>query len=341
MRTPAKARFRPVINRFVSQVLRVTKSQPRYVHKVMKMLNTRTATLAVPYVKQTQSVVGPVNGHVRLPDKLPPRQREHTTPAAEASADEGTTDPNDPDEEIEVVPLDDEPKTSISAPAPPIVAGAREVCRVHGWVGNLKFYRDKHDTCEIGLPPLFEDIFDTSDEDEDEDEDLDEIDVDEDGPDELRDSANKRRRKSPRQLGVPRKRTIPTKQLTKAFMKDAATKLAIEERYQPIANIERPKTRADCIDGPRPCPWVSCRHHLYLEVNPTTGSITFNRPDIEPTDMEHSCSLDEADGGGQTLEQVGFLLNVTRERTRQLEVPALHKLRAGLAEMGIENNEDE
>src|SRR4051812_43658731 len=31
---------------------------------------------------------------------------------------------------------------------------------------------------------------------------------------------------------------------------------------------ERPLRRADCANGPRPCPLVSCRHHLYLDVNP-------------------------------------------------------------------------
>ena len=25
---------------------------------------------------------------------------------------------------------------------------------------------------------------------------------------------------------------------------------------------DRPRTRADCLKGPRPCPWIMCRHHL-------------------------------------------------------------------------------
>lgn len=28
-----------------------------------------------------------------------------------------------------------------------------------------------------------------------------------------------------------------------------------------------PTTRGDCVDGPRPCPWVRCRFHLAIEVN--------------------------------------------------------------------------
>ena len=25
---------------------------------------------------------------------------------------------------------------------------------------------------------------------------------------------------------------------------------------------ERPRTRGDCVNGIRPCPWVGCGHHL-------------------------------------------------------------------------------
>lgn len=28
---------------------------------------------------------------------------------------------------------------------------------------------------------------------------------------------------------------------------------------------KRPQTRGDCVDGPRPCPWVGCRHHTYID----------------------------------------------------------------------------
>jgi hypothetical protein len=89
---------------------------------------------------------------------------------------------------------------------------------------------------------------------------------------------------------------------------------------------DRPRTRGDCIDGPRPCPWISCRHHLYLDVSRRTGSIKLNFPDLEPWQLEHSCALDVADDGGSTLEDVGALMNVTRERVRQLEIDALHRL---------------
>jgi len=88
----------------------------------------------------------------------------------------------------------------------------------------------------------------------------------------------------------------------------------------------RPRTRADCINGPRPCPWVGCRHHLGLEVT-RAGGIKPTFPNIEPDELEPSCALDLADNGSRSLEEIGEILNLTRERTRQIFETALQKLR--------------
>ena len=101
------------------------------------------------------------------------------------------------------------------------------------------------------------------------------------------------------------------------------------EKYPEDVSAIRPRTRADCIDAPRPCPFVGCRHHLYLDVNERNGSIKFNFPDLEPEQMLNSCSLDIADeeiGTGLALEDVGALMNVTRERIRQLEAIAFTEI---------------
>jgi hypothetical protein len=90
---------------------------------------------------------------------------------------------------------------------------------------------------------------------------------------------------------------------------------------------QRPRTRADCINGPRPCMFVSCKHNLYLDVNPETGSIKLNFPDKEIWELEHTCALDVAEKGGITLEEVGLIMNLTRERIRQVETRGLLKLR--------------
>jgi len=118
----------------------------------------------------------------------------------------------------------------------------------------------------------------------------------------------------------PRSKTIAMKRMTRAELQLGAA------MYPPVLDIERPKTRADCKQEQRPCPWVACKHHLYLDINPETGSIKINFPDLEPWEMKHTCALDVADAGALTLEEIGLITNLTRERIRQVEVRGLIKL---------------
>lgn len=70
-----------------------------------------------------------------------------------------------------------------------------------------------------------------------------------------------------------------------------------------------------------------CEYHLYLEVSPTTGTITFNHPEQELWELKETCALDLADQGEQTLSTIGKLLQVSRERARQIEWRGLDMLR--------------
>lgn len=102
-----------------------------------------------------------------------------------------------------------------------------------------------------------------------------------------------------------------------------------------VAEKTRGFSRSDCVGGPRPCPLVGCPHNNYLDVNPRTGHIHFNYPEnVNPEDVppHESCSLDVADTGGKTLEEVGQILHLTRERIRQIEIQAILKLRLYLSE---------
>jgi len=119
--------------------------------------------------------------------------------------------------------------------------------------------------------------------------------------------------------GKRRSKTIPMKRLSRDEILEGI-KLSEDLEYH------RPKTRGECIDGLRPCPYVSCVHHLYLDISLTTGSIKLNFPDQEVWEMQESCALDVADRGGTTLEEVGVIMNLTRERIRQLEARGLQKL---------------
>ena len=116
-----------------------------------------------------------------------------------------------------------------------------------------------------------------------------------------------------------RARTISVKRMTKR-------ELEIGRMLFPETDYYKPRRREECVDGPRPCPYVSCKHHLYVDVSPRTGAIKLNFPDLEVWEMGESCALDIADRGGTTLEDVGAIMNLTRERIRQVEVKALAKL---------------
>ena len=100
--------------------------------------------------------------------------------------------------------------------------------------------------------------------------------------------------------------------------------------YPPV-DVNRPVHRGDCVEDDRPCPFVGCKHALYLDVNPETGSIKINAPDLEPWEMPETCALDVAARGGSTLEEVGEMLNLTRERVRQIEVRGLLTLKMNSA----------
>ena len=103
-----------------------------------------------------------------------------------------------------------------------------------------------------------------------------------------------------------------------------------------VRKSQLPSTRGDCRGGPRPCPLLSCRWNLYCDVS-KQGGLKLNRPDLEPWEMPPgaSCVLDAADAGGLTLEDVGELMNLSRERIRQIEAAALSKLRKGLEREGV------
>jgi hypothetical protein len=118
----------------------------------------------------------------------------------------------------------------------------------------------------------------------------------------------------------PRSKTIAMKRLTREELRLGAL-------LNPPVDEPRPVTRSQCENDIRPCPWVACKHHLYLDVNPETGSIKINFPDLEPWEMRETCALDVADRSGITLEEVGEIMNLTRERIRQVEVRGLTKLK--------------
>lgn len=127
--------------------------------------------------------------------------------------------------------------------------------------------------------------------------------------------------------------------------------------------MRRPKVYGDCIGRPLPCPWVACKYHTLIDVSPKTGTITINsatgarKPGRRhlptwATKTDHSearideivevleasadsCVLHIVRGDkASTLEVIGEVLNVSRERIRQIEERALMQLRADADELG-------
>lgn len=130
-----------------------------------------------------------------------------------------------------------------------------------------------------------------------------------------------------------RARVESTKRMTKRELDRGAMEFPISEH--PRAGHGKPKTRAACerrgLGTRRPCPYVSCKYHVAVEVT-DAGSIKHAHPGLPVGEHKHTCTLALADKGGMTLEEVGAILNTTRERVRQIEGDALAKVRAALGD---------
>lgn len=163
-------------------------------------------------------------------------------------------------------------------------------------------------------PPMPVEVAPEVEDDEDADADDDEVEVADDASPEARVNDKERRRS----------KTIARKQMLRE-----RRRMLAQGTLPEILEYERPGHRSECRESKRPCLYVSCRYHLYLDVNPVTGSIKINFPDKEVWELEETCALDVAERGGITLEEVGDIMNLTRERIRQVEVSGLDKLREG------------
>jgi hypothetical protein len=137
--------------------------------------------------------------------------------------------------------------------------------------------------------------------------------------DEILDPEDEDERGRRRRRSRARARTISIRRLSK-------TELNLGRMMYPEQQYWRPQTRGECAEMERPCPFVSCKYHLYIDVHPVRGSIKINFPDLEVWEMTDTCALDIADRGGITLEEVGEIMNLTRERVRQVETQGLAKL---------------
>lgn len=126
------------------------------------------------------------------------------------------------------------------------------------------------------------------------------------------------------------RKTLNIKRLSAQSMRDLMNRWLFDpvtitngEVVEYPEDVDRPKTRADCLEGGsnanRPCPFVSCEYHLYLDVNPKSGAIKVNFPRLEVWEMAETCALDVADrhAGGAPLPVVAAAMGLSYDRTFQ------------------------
>lgn len=111
--------------------------------------------------------------------------------------------------------------------------------------------------------------------------------------------------------------------------KKPTRKMAVVRFSAPLKSVRpfwRPACRGEC-PAARPCPFIGCRHNLYLDIQ-VDGRVAMTHPTLMPWEVPEkaSCSLDAAAAGPMKLEAVGRMLNLTRERVRQIEKRALARL---------------
>jgi hypothetical protein len=91
-----------------------------------------------------------------------------------------------------------------------------------------------------------------------------------------------------------------------------------------------PKTRDECRGLPRPCPYVGCKHHLWLRLqeeqpgNPQAGKQ--GETTFRPSTM-NTCALDIAEQGGASFDYIGEVFGMDPTRGRQIAQLGLEKLR--------------
>ena len=132
---------------------------------------------------------------------------------------------------------------------------------------------------------------------------------------------------------TPRAHTVSIKRMRMSQLRD--------DKADTIEHTERPRTWGECIEralgtASRPCGYLRCRHNLLIDVDGRTGSYKVTWPHL--TDGHygdeyralpaHTCALRVAEQGGMTLDEIGQVMNLTRERVRQIETKALYALRS-------------
>ena len=105
-----------------------------------------------------------------------------------------------------------------------------------------------------------------------------------------------------------------------------------------------PASRTECRRGPRPCPYVSCRYHLLLNVT-SDGRLYSQRTFDEASEdsiakalrgMARTCALDVADEGAHTFEEVSMVMGLDVKEVSRHSQRAQGKVAVMFADGGAE-----
>jgi hypothetical protein len=92
-----------------------------------------------------------------------------------------------------------------------------------------------------------------------------------------------------------------------------------------LRSPDAPRDRSECVDGPRPCKWTDCRHHLWAVDGDDRPGRRWGTDDtrhgVVRQHSEQTCALDVASAHpeGASTAEVARVLGVTEERVRQIE----------------------
>lgn len=91
-----------------------------------------------------------------------------------------------------------------------------------------------------------------------------------------------------------------------------------------------PPTRAECENGPRPCPWVNCRYHLWLVEGRDMPGRRYGSK-TPPSELRpaspHTCALDIT--GPLSVKEIAERMGCSERRVQQLLKAVLQRPHVG------------
>jgi hypothetical protein len=130
-----------------------------------------------------------------------------------------------------------------------------------------------------------------------------------------------------------RARTVSMKRMSARALEALSKETSALAETDPLP--PRPRTFAECKargigTAESPCGYASCKWNLLVDVSEKTGAIKMNFPTVDGQEpdvdaMTETCALRviQSSPDGLTLEEVGVITNLTRERVRQIETKGL------------------